>query len=117
MYDVGEMVPVAQEDVRQDLQAMFRGAIRASLEMFLEAELESLVGAQWYARVGGRRDLPQVRQARMDRQCRQLALRHWTVLGAERSRAARTSPRRGPLVRDAVAGVISPEYSPQSIHS
>ena len=56
MQDVGEMVPVAQEAVRQDLQAMFRGAIRASLELFLEAELEALVGAEWYARVGGRRD-------------------------------------------------------------
>ena len=30
------MVPVAQEAVRQDLQAMFRGAIRAGLELFLE---------------------------------------------------------------------------------
>ena len=56
MQHVGEMVPVAQEAVRQDLQAMFRGAIRASLELFLEAELESLVGAEWYARVGSRRD-------------------------------------------------------------
>ncbi len=56
MKDVGELAMVAQEDVRQDLQAMFRGAIRASLELFLEAELESLVGAEWYARVGGRRD-------------------------------------------------------------
>ena len=56
MDDVGERVPVAQEAVRQDLRAMFRGAIRASLELFLEAELESLVGAEWYARVGGRRD-------------------------------------------------------------
>ena len=56
MQDVGEMVPVAQEAVRQDLRAMFRGAIRASLELFLKAELEALVGAEWYARVAGRRD-------------------------------------------------------------
>ncbi|MFQ5705800.1 MAG: IS256 family transposase [Gemmatimonadales bacterium] len=56
MMDVGELAPVPQEAVGQDLQAMFRGAIRASLELFLEAELESLVGAEWYARVGGRRD-------------------------------------------------------------
>ena len=28
MEHVGEMAPVAQEAVRQDLQAMFRGAIR-----------------------------------------------------------------------------------------
>lgn len=56
MQKVGEMVPLAQAEVRQDLQAMFRGAIRASLELFLEAELETLVGAEWYARVVGRRD-------------------------------------------------------------
>ena len=56
MREVGELAGVAQEDVRQDLQAMFRGAIRASLEVFLEQELEELVGAEWYARVGGRRD-------------------------------------------------------------
>ncbi len=56
MKDVGELAMVAQEDVQQDLQAMFRGAIRASLEVFLAAELEALVGAEWYARVGGRRD-------------------------------------------------------------
>ncbi len=56
MQDVGEMVPVAQEDVRQDLRAMFRGAIRASLAVFLEQEVETLVGAKWYARERGRRD-------------------------------------------------------------
>jgi putative transposase len=56
MVDVGKAIPVAQEAVRQDLQALFRGAIRVSLELFLEAELEALVGAEWYARVGGRRD-------------------------------------------------------------
>ncbi len=56
MRNVGDVTLVAQEDVQQDLRAMFRGAIRASLELFLEAELETLVGAEWYARVGGRRD-------------------------------------------------------------
>lgn len=56
MQDVGEMVPMAQEDVRQDLRAMFRGAIRASLAVFLEQEVETLVGAKWYARERGRRD-------------------------------------------------------------
>ena len=34
MKQVGELAVVAQEDVQQDLQAMFRGAIRASLEVF-----------------------------------------------------------------------------------
>ena len=56
MRNVGDVTVVAQEDVQQDLRAMFRGAIRASLELFLEAELATLVGAEWYARVGGRRD-------------------------------------------------------------
>ena len=44
MMEVGEMVLVAQVAVGQDLRAMFRGAIRASWELFLEAELEALVG-------------------------------------------------------------------------
>ncbi len=35
---------------------MFRGAIRASLAVFLEQEVETLVGAKWYARERGRRD-------------------------------------------------------------
>ena len=39
MREVGELAGVAQKDMRQDLQAMFRGAIRASLEVFLEQEL------------------------------------------------------------------------------
>ena len=62
MKDVGELAMVAQEDVQQDLQAMFRGAIRASLEVFLEAELAVLVGAEWYARVGGRREEDKLRR-------------------------------------------------------
>jgi hypothetical protein len=35
---------------------MLRGAVRAGLELFLEQELEALIGAEWYARVDGRRD-------------------------------------------------------------
>jgi transposase-like protein len=35
---------------------MLRGAVRAGLELFLEQELEDLIGAEWYARVDGRRD-------------------------------------------------------------
>ncbi len=56
MKKVDEWAGVTQEDMQQDLRTMFRGAIRASLEVFLEAEWEALVGAEWYARVGGRRD-------------------------------------------------------------
>lgn len=56
MREVGELATMTQEAMQQDLRALFRGAIRVSLELFLEAELEALVGADWYARVGGRRD-------------------------------------------------------------
>lgn len=56
MENSGEWTAVTQETVQTDLQAMFRGAIRASLELFLEAELETLVGARWYERVRARRD-------------------------------------------------------------
>jgi transposase-like protein len=54
--DVGDGVLVTQEEVRQDLRALLRGAVRAGLEVFLVEELEGLVGAGWYERVGGRRD-------------------------------------------------------------
>ena len=56
MKRMDEWTGVTQDDMQQDLRAMFRGAIRASLEVFLEAELETLVGAEWYVRAGGRRD-------------------------------------------------------------
>lgn len=51
-----EGIAIEQEDVRADLRTMFRGAIRASLEIVLEEELRDLIGADWYARVSGRRD-------------------------------------------------------------
>jgi transposase-like protein len=54
--DVGDFAGVAQEEIRQDLRAMLRGAIRAGLEVVLAEELERLVGADWYERVAGRRD-------------------------------------------------------------
>jgi transposase-like protein len=54
--DVGDFALVAQEEIRQDLRAMLRGAIRAGLEVVLAEELERLVGADWYGRVAGRRD-------------------------------------------------------------
>lgn len=56
MRDVGDGALVAQEEIRQDLRALLRGAIRAGLEVFLAEELERVVGADWYERVGGRRD-------------------------------------------------------------
>jgi len=54
--DVGEVARVAQEEIRQDLRALLRGAVRAGLEVFLAEELERVVGADWYERVSGRRD-------------------------------------------------------------
>lgn len=56
MNDVGDFSVAAQEEIRQDLRALLRGAIRTGLELFLVEELEALVGADWYARIGGRRD-------------------------------------------------------------
>ena len=56
MKDVGDFAGVTQEEIRQDLRAMLRGAIRAGLEVVLAEELERLVGADWYGRVAGRRD-------------------------------------------------------------
>jgi len=56
MEDVGQVGRVPQEVMAHDLQAMLRGAVRAGLEVCLEAELETLIGAEWYERIGGRRD-------------------------------------------------------------
>ena len=56
MQDDGMVGRVPQEVVVQDLRAMLRGAVRVGLEACLEAELETVIGADWYERVGGRRD-------------------------------------------------------------
>ncbi len=42
MKDVGKISVVTQDEMQMDLRAMFRGAIRASLNTFLEEELEQL---------------------------------------------------------------------------
>ena len=44
-----------QEEVRQDLSELFRGAIRMSLETFLEEELIEMIGAEKYQRAASRR--------------------------------------------------------------
>jgi transposase-like protein len=54
--DIGQVGRIPQEVMAHDLQAMLRGAVRAGLEVCLEAELEGLIGAEWYERIGGRRD-------------------------------------------------------------
>ena len=56
MQDDGMVGRVPQEVVVQDLRAMLRGAVRVGLEACLEAELETVIGADWYERAGGRRD-------------------------------------------------------------
>jgi transposase-like protein len=54
MQDVVEMERVAQGELRDDLSALFRGAIRLTLEMVLEEELKAMVGARRFERVGSR---------------------------------------------------------------
>ena len=56
MEDDGRVVGIAQEVIAQDLRAMLRGAVRLGLEACLDAELEVMIGADWYVRGGGRRD-------------------------------------------------------------
>ena len=46
----------AQDPIRTDLQAVFRGAVRLALETILEEELRAMIGAQRYARIGSRKD-------------------------------------------------------------
>jgi len=46
----------AREDVQEDLRALFRGAIRFTLEAFLEEELVEMIGAERYQRSAHRRD-------------------------------------------------------------
>ena len=56
MKDVVEIERVTQEELRDDLDALFRGAIRLTLEMVLEEELKAMVGARRFERVGSRKD-------------------------------------------------------------
>jgi transposase-like protein len=48
--------PATQDELRQDLRALFQGAIRVTLEMVLEEELKAMVGARRFERVGSRSD-------------------------------------------------------------
>ena len=56
MKDVVEIGRVTQDELRDDLHALFRGAIRLTLEMVLEEELKAMVGARRFERVGSRKD-------------------------------------------------------------
>lgn len=48
--------PATQDELRQDLRALFQGAIRVTIEMVLEEELKAMVGARRFERVGSRSD-------------------------------------------------------------
>lgn len=45
-----------QDELRQELRALFQGAIRITLEMVLEEEVKAMVGARRFERIGSRRD-------------------------------------------------------------
>jgi transposase-like protein len=47
---------VEQEEIRADIGALFRGAIRVTLECLLEQEVREMVGARRYERLGSRKD-------------------------------------------------------------
>jgi len=49
-----EVMRSTQDELRDDLNALFRGAIRLTLEMVLEEELKAMVGARRFERVGSR---------------------------------------------------------------
>jgi len=48
--------PVEQEEIHADIGALFRGAIRVTLECLLEQEVREMVGARRYERLGSRKD-------------------------------------------------------------
>jgi len=48
--------PIEQEEIRTDIAALFRGAIRVTLECLLEQEVREMVGARRYERLGSRKD-------------------------------------------------------------
>ena len=54
MKDTDEMGRATQDELRDDLSALFRGAIRVTLEMVLEEELKAMVGARRFELMGER---------------------------------------------------------------
>lgn len=56
MQEVGEGRRATQDELRDELSELFRGAIRLTLEMVLEEELKAMVGARRFERVGSRKD-------------------------------------------------------------
>jgi putative transposase len=56
MEEIAQFVAAAQEEIRQDVGSLFRGAIRLMLECLLEEEVKEMVGARRYERLGSRKD-------------------------------------------------------------
>ena len=56
MEKMVEVERATQDELRQDLRALFQGAIRLTLEMVLEEEVKAMVGAGRFERVGSRKD-------------------------------------------------------------
>lgn len=56
MEESAEFAASAQEEIRDDLNSLFRGAIRVMLECLLEQEVKEMVGARRYERLGSRKD-------------------------------------------------------------
>jgi transposase-like protein len=56
MEESAVFAPLEQEEIRADIGALFRGAIRVTLECLLEQEVREMVGARRYERLGSRKD-------------------------------------------------------------
>ena len=56
MEEIAQFAGAAQEEIRQDVGWLFRGAIRVMLECLLEQEVKEMVGARRYERLGSRKD-------------------------------------------------------------
>ena len=56
MEESAVFAPAEQEEIRADIGALFRGAIRVTLECLLEQEVREMVGARRYERLGNRKD-------------------------------------------------------------
>jgi transposase-like protein len=56
MEKMVEVERATQDELRQDLKALFQGAIRVTLEMILEEEVKAMTGARRFERVWSRRD-------------------------------------------------------------
>jgi hypothetical protein len=55
MEKIAEVERSTQDELRQELRALFHGVIRLTLEMVLEEELKAMVGARRFERVGSRK--------------------------------------------------------------